>query len=40
VEGFWSAQSIESEVKYAVGIAGWVLHAVYFLTLGRGARAA
>lgn len=40
VEGFWSARDFPAEVKYAVGIAGWVLHLVYFLAMGRGARAA
>jgi uncharacterized membrane protein SpoIIM required for sporulation len=40
VEGFWSARVFPADVKYAVGIAGWVLHAGYFLALGRGARAA
>lgn len=36
IEGFWSAQRIPSEAKYAVGIVGWVLHAAYFLFAGRG----
>lgn len=41
VEGFWSAQRIPSEVKYTVGIIGWVLHILYFTMLGRrGGRAA
>jgi uncharacterized membrane protein SpoIIM required for sporulation len=40
VEGFWSAQAFPAEVKYGVGIAGWVLHAVYFMAMGRGTRAA
>jgi uncharacterized membrane protein SpoIIM required for sporulation len=35
IEGFWSAQPIPSEVKYGFGIAGWILHAVYFLLAGR-----
>lgn len=35
VEGFWSAQAIPTGVKYAFGITGWVLHAVYFLVAGR-----
>ena len=35
IEGFWSAQRIPSEVKYAFGIAGWILCAVYFLIAGR-----
>lgn len=37
VEGFWSAQAISSEVKYAAGSVGWVLLTVYFLMAGRGA---
>ena len=40
VEGFWSAQALPPEVKYSVGITGWVLHIVYFLAMGRGTRAA
>lgn len=36
IEGFWSAQRISSEVKYAFGITGWLLLAVYFLLAGRG----
>jgi uncharacterized membrane protein SpoIIM required for sporulation len=35
VEGFWSAQSLPSMLKYAVGIIGWVLHIAYFLMAGR-----
>ena len=35
VEGFWSAQAVPSEAKYGVGIAFWVLHAGYFLLVGR-----
>jgi uncharacterized membrane protein SpoIIM required for sporulation len=35
IEGFWSAQPIHSEAKYAFGIAGWVLHIAYFLLAGR-----
>jgi uncharacterized membrane protein SpoIIM required for sporulation len=35
VEGFWSAQRIPYEWKYAVGIAGWILCAMYFLLAGR-----
>lgn len=35
VEGFWSAQEIPSEAKYAFGISGWILHTVYFLLAGR-----
>jgi uncharacterized membrane protein SpoIIM required for sporulation len=40
VEGFWSAEPIDVQVKYGVGIAGWVLHVAYFLLMGRGTRAA
>jgi uncharacterized membrane protein SpoIIM required for sporulation len=35
IEGFWSAQRIPSEAKYAFGIAGWILCAAYFLIAGR-----
>jgi uncharacterized membrane protein SpoIIM required for sporulation len=35
IEGFWSAQRIPSEVKYAFGMVGWILCAAYFLTAGR-----
>ncbi len=35
IEGFWSAQRIPSEWKYGVGMAGWLLHAAYFLLAGR-----
>lgn len=35
VEGFWSARELDSGIKYAVGIAGWVLHALYFGLAGR-----
>ena len=35
IEGFWSAQAIPSGLKYAFGITGWVLNAVYFLLAGR-----
>jgi uncharacterized membrane protein SpoIIM required for sporulation len=35
IEGFWSAQRIPAEWKYAFGIAGWILHAVYFSMAGR-----
>lgn len=35
IEGFWSARPVASEIKYAVGIAGWVLHALYFGLAGR-----
>ncbi len=40
VEGFWSAQPIEANVKYTVGIAFWVLHLFYFTFVGRGHRGA
>lgn len=39
-EGFWSAEQIDTSIKYGVGIAGWVLHVFYFLAMGRGTRAA
>lgn len=35
VEGFWSAQRLPSELKYTVGIIGWVLHIAYFMFAGR-----
>ncbi|RPJ35015.1 MAG: stage II sporulation protein M [Verrucomicrobiaceae bacterium] len=35
IEGFWSARQIASEIKYAFGILGWVLCAIYLLTAGR-----
>lgn len=35
VEGFWSAQSMSSSVKYGVGISFWILHAIYFSRAGR-----
>ena len=38
IEGFWSAQRIPTEVKYAFGIGGWILLAAYFLLAGREGR--
>ena len=35
VEGFWSAQAIPSNLKYTVGIIGWILHIAYFSLAGR-----
>lgn len=35
VEGFWSAQALPADLKYAVGIAGWGLHVAYFMLAGR-----
>jgi uncharacterized membrane protein SpoIIM required for sporulation len=35
IEGFWSAQPIPTEIKYAFGISGWLLLAAYFLFAGR-----
>ena len=35
VEGFWSAQLLPSGLKYAVGLAGWVLLTAYFTLAGR-----
>lgn len=40
VEGFWSAEPFPANVKYTVGIFFWVLHALYFIFVGRGLRAA
>ena len=40
VEGFWSAQPVAKEMKYAVGIFFWVMHAVYFIFAGRRFRGA
>ncbi|MGE9267925.1 MAG: stage II sporulation protein M, partial [Verrucomicrobiales bacterium] len=37
VEGFWSAQPLPTGLKYAIGLAFWLLHLVYFLFAGRGA---
>ena len=36
IEGFWSAQALPAEVKYAAGITGWVLIAAWLLLAGRG----
>jgi uncharacterized membrane protein SpoIIM required for sporulation len=36
VEGFWSAQPLPSNLKYAVGVVVWLLHISYFLLAGRG----
>jgi uncharacterized membrane protein SpoIIM required for sporulation len=36
IEGFWSAQPFPAGLKYSVGIFFWLLHAVYFILLGRG----
>ena len=35
VEGFWSARDLPADLKYSVGIAGWILHALYFGFAGR-----
>ncbi|MES2439706.1 MAG: stage II sporulation protein M [Verrucomicrobiota bacterium] len=35
VEGFWSAQALPSNLKYTVGIIGWILHIAYFTLAGR-----
>lgn len=40
VEGFWSAEPMPSETKYAVGILFWVLHLLYFVFAGRRFRGA
>lgn len=34
IEGFWSAQPVAPELKYAVGIAGWFFLTAYFLMAG------
>lgn len=36
VEGFWSAHDFPPMIKYAVGIAGWVLLGAYLFLAGRG----
>ena len=39
VEAFWSSTaSIPAQVKYVVGIVGWILFAAYFTLVGRGRR--
>ena len=40
VEGFWSAQPLAASTKYGVGATFWVMHALYFLLMGRGVREA
>ncbi len=35
IEGFWSAQRIPVDAKYAFGLAGWILITVYFTLAGR-----
>lgn len=40
VEGFWSAQPVAKEIKYAVGIFFWMMHAGYFILAGRRFRGA
>ncbi len=37
VEGFWSASTVIPPIKYAVGIAGWLLVGGWLLFAGRGA---
>jgi uncharacterized membrane protein SpoIIM required for sporulation len=39
VEGFWSAQAVPANAKYAVGIFFWVAWVAYFLRVGRGRHA-
>lgn len=39
IEGFWSAQALPAGVKYAAGIAGWLLVAAWLLLAGKGRRA-
>jgi uncharacterized membrane protein SpoIIM required for sporulation len=40
VEGFWSAQPLPPSLKYTVGVVFWLLHAGYFLLVGRRGHAA
>ncbi|MDB4387118.1 stage II sporulation protein M [Akkermansiaceae bacterium] len=40
VEGFWSAQPVPYNTKYAVGVFFWVAHLAYFLFVGRRFRGA
>jgi len=40
VEGFWSAQRLPAELKYAAGAVGWVVVIVYLGLVGRGHRIA
>lgn len=40
VEGFWSSRAFPAELKYSVGIIGWLALAAYFIFAGRGQRAA
>lgn len=40
VEGFWSSRSFPAELKYGVGVAGWIALMLYFIYSGRGQRAA
>jgi len=40
IEAFWSASYMAAEIKYAVGISGWLLFAAYFCFAGRRAHAA
>ncbi|MBK1789552.1 stage II sporulation protein M [Persicirhabdus sediminis] len=35
IEGFWSAQPVEPEIKYAVGVFMWSVTLMYFLVMGR-----
>jgi hypothetical protein len=36
IEAFWSSlRNLPAEIKYAVGIAFWVLFLLYFLFAGR-----
>lgn len=38
IEGFWSARELPDLLKYCVGGFFWLLHIVYFLVVGRGAK--
>jgi uncharacterized membrane protein SpoIIM required for sporulation len=35
IEGFWSAQGIPYELKYTVGIIGWLALTAYLMMAGR-----
>jgi uncharacterized membrane protein SpoIIM required for sporulation len=38
VEGFWSAQPLPAELKYAAGAVGWLVVGLYLGFVGRGRR--
>jgi len=35
VEAFWSPRLLPAQIKYAVGLTGWAVVAIYFFTAGR-----